>query len=97
MKVKNIDDMSGGTCACGSWLDHWKKYSGQGLPKYCMEGKCTHTPEVGALVQTDSPADNGRYVVPLCRTHNGEKGKLLKISDAAQLIPADVSITCGRK
>jgi hypothetical protein len=97
MKVKNINDTSDTTCTCGSWLDHWIKCSGRGLPRYCMEEKCTQTPEVGARVQKDSSPDNGWYIVPLCKAHHGEKGKLLKISDAAQLIPADVSITCGKK
>lgn len=97
MKVKNIDDRSGNTCACGNWLDHWKKYSGQGLPRYCMEGKCTQAPEVGTLVQIDSPGDNGWYIVPLCKAHHDEKGKLLKISDAAQLIPAGAGLPCGKK
>lgn len=97
MKVKNINDMTDDTCACGSWLEHWKKIGDRGLPKYCMEAKCTRAPEVGARVQKDGTSDNGWYIVPLCKEHHDEKGKLLNLSDAAQLISADVSITCGKK
>ena len=97
MKVKNIDCTGDDTCACGSWLDHWKKFGDQPLPRYCTEAKCTQTPEVGAHIQKDGSPDNGWYIVPLCKAHNAEKGRLLKISDAVQLVPANVSITCGKK
>ena len=37
MRVKNINGTSAYTCKCGSWLDHWKKFSGQSLSNYCSE------------------------------------------------------------
>ena len=76
MKVKNINGTSDNTCKCGSWLDHWKKFSGQSLPTYCPETKCIQKPEVGAHVQKDSSTDSSWYIVPFCKTHNGGNGQV---------------------
>ena len=97
MKVKNVNGLGHTTCACGSWLNHWIKCGGERIPRYCMEAKCTQAPEVGAHVQKDDPSDNGWYVVPLCKAHNAEKERSLTISDAAQLVSANVGGTCGKK
>jgi len=96
MKVKNINGTSGKTCKCGSWLDHWKKFSGQPLSKWCSEKNCTQKPEVGAHVQKDSSVDDNWYIVPFCYTHNGETGKSLEIVDSVELVSANVSETCGK-
>ena len=95
MKVNNINGTSQNTCKCGSWLDHWKKFSGQSLSSYCSEKSCTKKPEVGAHVQKDSSTDNNWYIIPLCTTHNGETGKSLEIMDSVKLVSANVSETCG--
>ncbi len=97
MKAKKNNGTGENICACGSWLDHWKKYGSQALPRYCTEAKCMHAPEVGAHIQKDGSSDNGWYIVPLCSAHNAEKGRSLNVSDAVQLVPADISITCGKK
>jgi len=96
MKVKNINGTSDNICRCGSWLEHWKKFSQQSLPNYCPEEKCLEKPELGAHVQKDSPTDTSWYIAPLCRKHNGETGKSLTISDSVTLVSANVSRTCGR-
>lgn len=49
MKVKNINGTSDSICECESWLDHWKKFSGQSPPTYCSEKNCTKKPEVDAM------------------------------------------------
>lgn len=96
MKVKNINGTSQNTCKCDSWLGHWEKFSGQSLPIYCPEVKCTQKPEVGAHVQKDSSTDSSWYIVPLCKAHNGETGKSLEISGSVTLVSANVSETCGK-
>ena len=96
MKVKNINGTSDNACKCGSWLDHWKKFSSQSVPSFCPEEKCTKKPEVGAHVQKDSSSDTSWYIVPLCSAHNQEKGKSLTISDNVVLVSANVSSTCGK-
>lgn len=67
MKVKNINGTSDNECTCGSWLEHWKKFSGQPVPILCPEERCNIKPEVGAFVQKDSATDNSWYIVPLQR------------------------------
>jgi len=95
MKVKNINGTSDNICKCGSWLNHWKNFSDQSLPSYCPVVGCLQRPEVGAHVQKDSSTDSSWYIIPLCRTHNGETGKSLNVSDSIKLVSANVRITCG--
>lgn len=97
VKVKNINGTSDATCRCGSWLEHWKKFSGQVLPTCCPEVKCAHKPEVGAHVQKDSQVDASWYIVPLCKAHNAQIGKSLTLIDTVNLVSVDVASTCGAK
>jgi len=94
MKVKNINGTSASTCKCGSWLDHWKKFSGQAVT-YCIVENCYERAEVGAHVQKDSTSDSSWYILPLCKKHNGETGKALNVSDSYKLVSANVRETCG--
>lgn len=96
MKVNNVNGTSQNTCKCGSWLDHWKKFSGQSLPSYCAEKSCTKKPGVGAHVQKDSSTDRGWYIVPLCNDHNLQTGSSLNLVESAILVSANVSQTCGK-
>jgi len=96
MKVRNINGTSDRTCKCGSWLDHWRKFSGQPLSSYCSETACIQKPELGAHVQKESLTDSSWYIVPLCRQHNGQTGKSLTISDSVTLVSANVADTCGK-
>lgn len=96
MKVTNINGTSQNTCKCGSWLQHWKNFSGQSLPSYCPEEKCTRKPEVGAHVQKANSLDNNWYIIPLCTTHNAMHGSSITVSDSVKLVSANVSETCGK-
>jgi hypothetical protein len=96
MRVTNINDTSQNTCKCGSWLNHWIKFSGQGLPRWCSERSCIKAPEVGAHVQKDGYVDMGWYIVPLCDEHNRQTGKSLGLVDGVTLVSANVSQTCGK-
>lgn len=94
MKVKNINGTSDNICSCGSWIVHWEKFSNTSLRSYCYEKSCTNKPEVGAHVQKDSYTDNDWYIVPLCKTHNGQQGQELELVDSAKLVSANKSKTC---
>ena len=94
MKVKNINGTSDTTCKCGSWLQHWKNYSGQSLPVHCSEIRCTSRPELGAHVQKVSLYDNNWYIIPLCSSHNKSTGEL-EIMDSVKLVSANKRETCG--
>jgi hypothetical protein len=95
VKVKNINGTSPNTCNCGSWLDHWIKFSGQELPQYCSELSCVAKPELGAHVQKNSSSDRNWYIIPLCAKHNA-KAESLDIVDVTTLVSANVSDTCGK-
>lgn len=96
MRVKNINGTTQDACKCGSWLGHWKKFSGMSVPSYCAEKNCTKQDLVGAHVQNDSSSDRDWYIIPLCSDHNGQKGAALDVSDGVKLVPANVSMTCGK-
>ena len=97
MKVININGISQGLCGCGSWLDHWKNFSGQPLSAYCAAVVCFQKPEVGAHVQKADSLDNNWYIIPLCNKHNALTGQSLDIVVNVRLVSADVSETCGKE
>jgi len=94
MKIRNINGTSANASKCGSWLDHWKKFSGQAVPAYCPEKSCTEKQLVGAHDQKGNSTDNSWYILPLCKTHNAT-GKSIDVSDNYKLVSASVSQTCG--
>ncbi len=95
MNVTNINGTTDDTCKCGTWLAHWKTYSGQTLSTSCSEYMCTNKPEVGAHVQT--AGSNTWYIIPLCERHNAMQGKSIAVKDRVALAPANVSQTCGKQ
>lgn len=94
MRIKNIKGTSQNTCKCGSWLNHWTKFSGMIVPSYCPAQGCHEEELVGAHVQMDSSSDNSWYIFPLCKTHNVAT-ESLEVSDDYKLVSANVSQTCG--
>jgi hypothetical protein len=95
MKIKNINGTSGYTCKCGSWLNHWKNYSGQSS-EYCQAKDCLKKDLVGAHVQKgEGSPDQNWYIYPLCTAHNQYVGEL-EVSDAYVLVSANVTNTCGK-
>lgn len=95
-RVRNINGTSDNKCKCGSWLEHWKKFSREKqLPSYCSEKSCDQKPEDGAHVQKESLSDCDWYIVPLCVEHN-RKDKSLEIKDTVEFVSANVDQTCGR-
>lgn len=96
MKVNNLNGTTYDTCKCGSWLEHWKKYSCQTLPTHCPEETCTQAPTVGSHIQKDSSTDRSWYIVPLCSRCNAKTGESLEVSDHVTLVVANVDSTCGK-
>jgi len=96
MKIRNINGTSDTTCRCGSWLAHWKKFSGQTAPTYCPAGGCMKTDLVGAHVQKGGGStDQKWYIYPLCGDHNKHKGEL-EASDSYALVSANKKETCEK-
>lgn len=94
-RVKNINGTSDNKCSCNSWLDHWKKFSGQSS-EYCSEKSClTKTDLIGAHVQKANSTDNSWYIIPFCKTHNASKTEL-EIMDSRVLVSANKKETCEK-
>ena len=94
MKIKNINGTSQTTCACGSWLKHWEKFSGQSVI-YCPATSCLQKDLVGAHVQKSDSPDNKWYIFPLCSAHNQSTG-VLEVSDSYNLVSANKKETCEK-
>jgi hypothetical protein len=94
MLVRNINGSSQNICACGSWLEHWKKFSGLNAPMFCPVIGCYAYAIVGAHVQKENVNDDNWYIVPLCKEHNSQTGHSLEIIDI-KLVSANVAETCG--
>jgi len=93
VKVKNINGTSDTFCKCGSWLRHWRNFSGQTYI-YCAEKSCHRTDLVGTHVQKGGDStDQNWYIVPLCKTHNESKGEIA-INDTYKLVSANKKETC---
>ncbi len=78
---------------CGTWLDHWEKFSRQSADMCAVDG-CAGTDLVGAHVLL-AGADLTSYIVPLCKSHNRTAG-LLEIPNAFPLIHANKAVTCEK-
>jgi hypothetical protein len=94
VRVINIEGSSDEQCSCGSWLDHWEKFSGQSLPLTCAEMRCTKKPTKGAHVQKSG--SNSWYIAPLCDDHNSLRGQSLEMKFSVRLAPANKSVTCDK-
>jgi hypothetical protein len=94
MKLKNINRTSQSTCACGSWLKHWEKFSGQTIT-FCPVEKCLNKDLVGAHVQQANSSDNKWYIYPLCNSHNHSTGEL-EVYDSYKLASANKKETCEK-
>lgn len=96
MKLRNINGTSDTTCRCGSWLAHWKRFSGQST-HHCPADGCIRSDLVGAHVQKGGAStDQTWYIFPLCTAHNQYTGEL-EVSDVYLLVPANKSETCERR
>lgn len=81
---KNIKGTSNRSCNCGSWKNHWEKYSSINWPKYCSVEGCNECAEVGAHVRNDVNCVN--YIVPMCNSCNQKEG-LFSLKNGTKLVP----------
>lgn len=92
--IKNINGTYQAKCVCGSWLNHWKRFSGQTIT-YCPVIGCMNKDLVGAHVQKAYGMDSRWYIFPLCNAHNQSKNEL-NVSDAYKLVSANKKETCEK-
>ena len=96
MWVHNINGSSkrSPNCKCGSWKQHWLKFSGaKEWPTFCSVITCINHAEDGGHVQLKPKGD--WYIVPLCKSCNGKHGQSLEVSNGTLFAPADRASTCG--
>lgn len=96
-EIKNINGTSDNKCKCGTWLSHWKKFSGQDAPTYCPVTNCMNKDLVGAHVQKADSIDDHWFIVPLCNAHNQLDSKIeLEISSKIKFVSANRQETCEK-
>lgn len=92
MKVKNISGTSQNVCKCGSWIQHWRNFSGQ-QATICRASGCSRKDLTGSHVQKDVYYDNGWYIVPFCNGHNHASGSVELVAGTV-LVSANKKLTC---
>ncbi len=81
------------SCACGSWKNHWIKFSGKTWPAKCSVSGCSNEPTLGAHVYNSNV--NGEKIVPMCDSCNKLSGEF-SLRDGTILVSANQSETCGK-
>ena len=77
--VKNIrgSEQSKLSCRCGSWITHWRNYTGSKRQR-CAALGCNEIAKVGGhVISVDKRKTNHRYIVPLlygCNHHTNKDG-----------------------
>lgn len=91
-----VQNPNGSTCSCGTWLDHWNKFSGQTVPVHCPLLMCVERAEIGAHVRKEGGADNTTYILPLCKRHTSQPGETIVVNDYLKLVSANITETCAK-
>lgn len=95
--IKNVKvSANGTTCACGSWLNHWKRFSRRSLPVFCPVDGCMYPVSVGAHVQMADTNQLDWYIAPLCSAHSHSK-EVLDYLSWCPLVPVGKQETCERR
>lgn len=87
MYVKNVNGSGRYSSPSGytSWLDYWKKQTGQNV-FFCSKRTCSNTNLVGAHVQKAYSTDYNWYIVPICNSCN-QKSSAEIFEVTATLVP----------
>lgn len=96
--VKNLNGTSDNQCKCGSWIKHYAQFSDFDEMKIllCSVIDCKNPSLIGGHVQKVNDENNHWYIVPLCKTCNGNKNHDFEIYQNDEgLASANVSETCG--
>ena len=93
VRVKNAEGYEHNGCRCGTWFDHWKKFSHVKIQR-CVVVGCSNIDLIGCPVTKSNPQDNGIYIIPLCNEHS-KKTEELKILPSCPFVSADLEMTCG--
>lgn len=92
MSWKNKIGTADRACSCGSWKNHWIKFSKSDWPKSCVVLFCSNNPTVGAHVINVGVI--GEKIIPMCDSCNKLQETFYLKSDVIK-VSANQSITCG--
>ena len=78
-------------CRCGTWQQHWMKFSGKPWPATCSVAGCFNLVVLGGHII--NPAVDGERIVPMCDSCNQrEDGFALK--EGSTVVKANRAQTC---
>lgn len=93
---KNKGGTAERSCKCGSWKEHWLRFTGEEWPSWCSVVGCLNTAEVGAHVI--NPASDIEWIVPFCKDCNGQPTTtVFTLETGVNLVPANQSKTCAKQ
>lgn len=107
MRVKNLKGTSSHSCNCGTWLNHWKSFSGYYRISPSEEIFCSvigcrnkatdggHVKKISSGIARAIPESNNWYIVPLCKQCN-QRTDEFDIDNNVSLVSANIAETCGR-
>ena len=90
---KNKNGTASRHCKCGTWIDHWRRFSGRSWPDECSVDGCTKTAKLGAHVYSSSVS--GEYIVPMCNSCN-KQGNEFDLNVGVTAVSANRSETCEK-
>jgi hypothetical protein len=91
---KNKGGTANLTCKCGSWKDHWCKFSGKDWPRECSVEGCKNKAEVGGHLWKPSSGDDV-IIVPLCKECNNSANKdTMTLKQGTTKVSANTVETC---
>jgi hypothetical protein len=93
--VRNLNGTSGRRCRCGTWIDHWRRFS-NGARITCARLECQNSAILGAHVQiVDRRYGRDWWIVPLCYACNNRMNdQTMHIDRRTIMISANVRFTC---
>ena len=90
---KNKKGTGNKDCKCGSWKDHWIKFSGEEWPVLCSVARCKKKPTLGAHVI--NPNISGEKIVPMCDSCN-KINKSFALKSNISDVSANTAETCEK-
>ena len=90
--IKNRKNTAQYKSKYGSWINHWKKYTGN-EPLVCSVKECPNTNLEGSHILIINSKDNNKYIVPLCHYHNEQSNELeidTKINKLVQVNESEI-------
>ena len=90
---KNKHKTTDRKCKCGSWKQHWIKYSLENWPKVCSVDGCNNKATLGAHIFNSDCGERDEYIIPACDSCN-KLDDMFSLKTETILVSANKSKTC---